>query len=86
DWATTKHQSKPIMIAEWGAYHRIGRDTDKSFLYDSVLPQLSKRPAIKAIVHFDTKTDDEGGRDISVDSTTAGLASFRRLAPARSST
>jgi hypothetical protein len=80
DWATTKHQGKPIMVAEWGAYHRIGRDTDKSPVYDSVLPQLLKRPAIKAIVHFDTKADDEGDRDISVDSTPAGLASFKKLA------
>jgi hypothetical protein len=80
EWATTRHPGKPIMIAEWGGYHRIGNDTDKSPVYNSVLPELVKRPAIKAIVHFDTKADDEGNRDISIDSTLAGLASFRRLA------
>ncbi|WP_146169103.1 CBM96 family carbohydrate-binding protein [Actinoplanes italicus] len=80
EWATTEHAGKPIMIAEWGAYHRIGRTTDKSFVYDSVLPELARRPAIKAIVHFDTKADDEGDRDISIGSTPAGLASFKRLA------
>jgi hypothetical protein len=80
DWATTKHPGKPIMIAEWGAYHRIGNNTDKSPVYNSVLPELLKRPAIKAIVHFDTKADDEGNRDISIDSTPAGLASFKKLA------
>ncbi|BAL88720.1 hypothetical protein AMIS_35000 [Actinoplanes missouriensis 431] len=80
DWAATTHPGKPIMIAEWGAYHRIGRATDKSFVYNSVLSELVKRPAIKAIVHFDTKADDEGDRDISIDSTPAGLASFKKLA------
>jgi hypothetical protein len=45
-----------------------------------VLPELKKRPQIKAIVYFDTKSDDEGDRDISVDSTPAGLAAFRTLA------
>jgi hypothetical protein len=80
EWATTKHPGKPIMIAEWGGYHRIGNNTDKSAVYNSVLAELVKRPAIKAIVHFDTKADDEGNRDISIDSTPAGLASFKRLA------
>ncbi|MET0422353.1 MAG: endoglucanase, partial [Actinoplanes sp.] len=80
EWATTKHASKPLMVAEWGAYHRIGHTTDKSAVYNSVLTELAKRPAIKAIVYFDTKHDDEGDRDISVDSSAASLASFRRLA------
>ncbi|GIF15635.1 glycosyl hydrolase [Actinoplanes teichomyceticus] len=80
DWATTKHASKPLMIAEWGAYHRVGKRADKSFVYDSVLAELKKRPAIKAIVHFDTKHDDEGDRDISIDSTSSSLSAFRKLA------
>ncbi|MEU4693907.1 DNRLRE domain-containing protein [Actinoplanes sp. NPDC023714] len=80
DWAVTKHAGKPIMVAEWGAYHRIGKNTDKSAVYNDVLPELLKRPAIKAIVHFDTKADDEGDRDISIGSTPAGLASFKKLA------
>ncbi|WP_244945130.1 CBM96 family carbohydrate-binding protein [Couchioplanes caeruleus] len=79
-WATTQHPGKPIMIAEWGGYHQIGKATDKSPVYHSVLPELVKRPAIKAIVHFDTKADDEGNRDISIDSTPAGLAAFKKLA------
>ncbi|MEV4276146.1 glycoside hydrolase family 26 protein [Actinoplanes xinjiangensis] len=80
DWAVSKHQSKPIMVAEWGAYHRVGRNTDKSAVYNSVVPELRKRPAIKAIVHFDTKKDDQGDRDISIDSTKASLAAFKKLA------
>jgi len=80
DWATTKHATKPIMIAEWGVYHRIGKPTDKTAGYNSVLPELAKRPGIKAIVYFDTKNDDEGNRDISIDSTKNNLAAFRKLA------
>ncbi|SFG01111.1 hypothetical protein SAMN05421541_1431, partial [Actinoplanes philippinensis] len=51
-----------------------------SAVYDSVVPELRKRPAIKAIVHFDTKRDNQGDRDISIDSTPASLAAFKKLA------
>jgi hypothetical protein len=79
-WATRQHASKPIMIAEWGVYHRIGKKADKTAAYRSVLPELAKRPGIKAIVYFDTARDDEGNRDISINSTKANLAAFRALA------
>ncbi|WP_240670344.1 DUF7594 domain-containing protein [Actinoplanes solisilvae] len=82
DWSTTKHAAKPIMVAEWGAYHRVGRTTDKSPVFNSVLPELAKRPAIKAIVYFDTAKDDEGDRDISINSTPTALAAFKKLAAA----
>jgi beta-mannanase len=80
DWATTRHAAKPMMVVEWGVYHRLGRIADKSPAYNSVLPELRKRPAIKAIVYFDTKRDDEGNRDISIDSSKPSLAAFRNLA------
>jgi beta-mannanase len=80
DWATTKHAAKPLMVAEWGVYHRVGKLTDKSAGYRSVLPELAKRPNIKAIVYFDTKQDDQGDRDISIDGTKGNLAAFRALA------
>ncbi|AGZ42651.1 CBM96 family carbohydrate-binding protein [Actinoplanes friuliensis] len=80
DWATTKHASKPIMVAEWGVYHRVGKVADKSAGFRSVLPELKKRPGIKAIVYFDTKRDDQGDRDISIDSTKTALAAFKTLA------
>jgi hypothetical protein len=79
-WATTQHPSKPIMVAEWGAYHSIKGSGDKAAVYRSVLPELAKRPAVKAIVYFDTKNDDTGDRDISIDSSAASLAAFRTLA------
>jgi beta-mannanase len=80
DWSTTKHAGKPIMIVEWGVYHRVGRVLDKSAAFNSVLPELKKRPAIKAISYFDTKRDDEGDRDISINSSRSSLAAFRALA------
>jgi beta-mannanase len=79
-WATTAHPSKPMMVAEWGAYHRVGRVVSKAAQFASVLPELAKRPAIKAIVYFDTKHDAFGDRDISIDSSAPSLAAFRRLA------
>ena len=80
DWAVTRHPSKPIMLAEWGVYHRAGKTVDKSAGFASVLPELRKRPAVKAIVYFDTKRDDQGDRDISINSTKPALAAFRTLA------
>jgi hypothetical protein len=68
------------MVAEWGAYHRVGKIADKAPVYDSVKAELAKRPAIKAIVYFDTKKDDEGDRDISIDSTSSALSAFKKLA------
>ncbi|GID28267.1 glycoside hydrolase family 26 protein [Paractinoplanes brasiliensis] len=80
DWATRNHPSKPLMVAEWGAYHRIGKVVDKSKQFNSVLPELAKRPKVKAIVYFDTKKDAFGDRDISIDSAPSSLAAFRTLA------
>jgi len=80
EWSVARHPGKPIMIAEWGVYHRVGRVSDKSAGYRSVLPELKKRPGIKAIVYFDTSRDDQGNRDISIDSARSSLAAFRTLA------
>jgi hypothetical protein len=80
DWATTAHPTKPIMVAEWGVYHRTTHTVDKSPAFRTVAPELAKRPAIKAIVYFDTERDDEGDRNISIASTPPALATFRDLA------
>jgi len=80
EWATTKHPGKPMMIAEWGAYHRIGHPADKAPAFNSVRAELAKRPAVKAIVYFDTKHDDTGDRDISINSSASALTAFKKLA------
>jgi glycosyl hydrolase family 26 len=80
DWAVRNHPTKPIMVAEWGMYHRTKSIVDKAAAFNTVIPELKSHPAVKAVVYFDTKSDDEGDRDISVNSTPAGLAAFKKIA------
>jgi hypothetical protein len=61
-------------------YHRTKVITDKSAAYATVLPELKAHPAVKAIVYFDTASDNEGDRDISVNSLPSSLAAFRTVA------
>ncbi|MFI5895237.1 DNRLRE domain-containing protein [Actinoplanes sp. NPDC051513] len=80
DWSVKNHPSKPIMVAEWGMYHRIAYPTSKAAAFGTVVPELTKHPKVKAIVYFDTAQDDEGDRNIAVDSTADSLAAFRKAA------
>ncbi len=80
DWSVKNHPNKPIMVAEWGMYHRVAKVTSKAAAYRTVLPELVKRPQIKAVVYFDTAQDDEGDRNIAVNSTADSLTAFRALA------
>jgi hypothetical protein len=80
DYMVRNHPAKPIMVAEWGMYHRVAYPTDKSAAFNSVLPELKTHPAVKAIVYFDTAADNEGDRNIAVNSTPSSLAAFRTLA------
>ena len=80
DWAVTNHPGKPVMVAEWGMYHRRASVTDKAAAFASVIPELKAHPAVKAVVYFDTASDDEGDRDISVNSLPSSLAAFRTVA------
>jgi beta-mannanase len=80
DWAVQNHPAKPIMVAEWGMYHRRASVTDKSAAFNTVLPELKAHPAVKAVVYFDTASDDEGDRDISVNSRASSLAAFKKVA------
>jgi hypothetical protein len=61
-------------------YHRTKVITDKAPAYRTVVPELTAHPRVKAIVYFDTASDDEGDRDISVNSTATGLTAFREVA------
>ncbi len=80
DWSVKNHPSKPIMVAEWGMYHRIAYPTSKAAAFKTVVPELAKHPKIKAIVYFDTAQDDEGDRNIAVNSTADSLTAFRQVA------
>ncbi len=74
DWATTKHPGKPVMVAEWGVYHglKANEAVDKAPAFNTVLPQLKARPAVKALVYFDTPRDDQAT------ATSASSAATRR--------
>ncbi|WP_433371059.1 DNRLRE domain-containing protein [Actinoplanes sp. CA-142083] len=80
DWSATNHPSKPIMVAEWGMYHRVAYPTSKAAAFATVVPELAKHPKVKAVVYFDTAKDDEGDRNIAVDSTADSLAAFKKVA------
>jgi hypothetical protein len=68
------------MVAEWGMYHRVAYPTDKAAAFHTVLPVLKAHPQIKAVVYFDTAADDEGDRNIAVNSTPGSLTAFRAVA------
>jgi beta-mannanase len=80
DWAVRNHPSKPIMVAEWGMYHRVAYPTSKAAAFASVVPSLAAHPKVKAVVYFDTAKDDTGDRNIAVDSTPDSLGAFRQVA------
>ena len=80
-WATTRHPSKPIMVAEWGVYDLsttvVGKN--KADVFNTVLGDLSAMPAIKGLVYFET-AKDQSGHDIRVDNTPTALAAFKKIA------
>jgi hypothetical protein len=80
-WATTQHPTKPIVAAEWGVYDLsttvVG--ANKAKVFDTVLPDLTALPAVKAIVYFET-AKDQSGHDIRVDDTPEALAAFKKVA------
>ena len=80
EWAVRNHPTKPIMVAEWGMYHRRAVVTDKAAAFASVVGELKAHPAVKAIVYFDTASDDQGDRDISVNSQASSLVAFKKVA------
>jgi hypothetical protein len=80
DWAVQTHPNKPLMVAEWGMYHRVANKTDKSAAFATVLPELKAHPGVKAIVYFDTAKDNSGDRDISVNSLPSSLTAFKQVA------
>jgi hypothetical protein len=80
DWSVRNHPLKPIMVAEWGMYHRISRPTSKAAAFGGVLDTLKSHPGIKAVVYFDTAQDKDGDRNIAVDSTPDSLTAFRLVA------
>ena len=78
-WALTKN--KPIMVAEWAVYEckTACSPTEKAKIHAKVVEQMKAMPAIKAMVAFDTASDQQG-LDMRIDSTPEALASFKKIA------
>jgi hypothetical protein len=78
NWATSQYPDKPLMVAEWGVWHSRGNPAHKARFYRSVGTQIGRFPRIKALVHFDTPSNQKGW-DSRVDSTSDGLVAYREL-------
>ncbi len=78
NWAVTKHRSKPLMIAEWGVWSSKRNPRYKADFYRRLGSELRKFPRIKAMVQFETPSNQKG-QDSSVDSTRAALNAYREL-------
>ena len=69
------------MVAEWGLWRSSG-DPHSAALFASVARQLARFPRIKALVYFDTPSD-QLGRDSRIDQARSTLTAFRDLAQHR---
>jgi hypothetical protein len=79
NWALTT--KKPIMVAEWAVYEcrTACSPAEKAKIHAQVVQQMKAMPAIKAMVAFDTASDQQG-LDMRIDSTPQALASYKKLA------
>jgi hypothetical protein len=79
NWAVTT--GKPVMVAEWAVYEckTACSAEEKAKIHAKVVEQMKAMPAIKALVAFDTASDQQG-LDMRIDSTPQALASFKRIA------
>ncbi|GID96750.1 hypothetical protein Adi01nite_61620 [Amorphoplanes digitatis] len=78
NWATRRHPSKPLMVAEWGVWTSKRNPGHKAEFYREVGRQIGRFPRIRAMVHFDTPHSQKG-RDSRVDATPSSLQAYREL-------
>ncbi|MDF5754800.1 hypothetical protein [Spongiactinospora sp. TRM90649] len=77
-WMQTRFPSKPIMVAEWGAFERAGDHTFKRRFFDSVRSRIQRYPQVKAMVYFDSALAPRG--DTRFDTSAGAGRAFRDLA------
>jgi hypothetical protein len=80
-WLTTRHASKPFMVAEWGVKEGVNNPDGKAKYYASVAANISKYPAIKAMVYFDEPASPAGedAGDTEPSSSALSLAAWQKL-------
>ncbi|MEV4344360.1 glycosyl hydrolase [Actinoplanes sp. NPDC049596] len=77
-WAVSRHPNKPLMLAEWGVWSSKRNTRYKADFYRRMGHDIRKFPRIKAMVQFETPSNQKG-QDSSVDSTPAALNAYRQL-------
>jgi hypothetical protein len=78
NWATARHPSKPLMVAEWGVWRSEANPGHQAAFYRSVAAEIGSFPRLRALVPF-TTSSDQRGRNSCVDSDAASLGAFRDL-------
>ncbi|GAA0500460.1 hypothetical protein GCM10010167_69780 [Paractinoplanes deccanensis] len=77
-WAVARHPNKPLMLAEWGVWSSKRNTRYKADFYRRMGDDIREFPRIKAMVQFETPSNQKG-QDSSVDSTPAALNAYRKL-------
>jgi hypothetical protein len=67
------------MLAEWAIYEYTADVTQKAKVFTTVLPDMAKYPALKAMVYFDSPKT-QNGTDTRMDSSAQSLTEFRKIA------
>ncbi|GAB2599235.1 hypothetical protein Aab01nite_75510 [Paractinoplanes abujensis] len=78
NWAKMRHPGKPLMLAEWGVWSSRRNPQYKADFYRRLGHEIRQFPRIKAMVQFETPSNQKG-QDSSVDSTPAALHAYRKL-------
>lgn len=78
NWASRRHPGKPLMLAEWGVWSSKRNPRYKAEFYRRMGSEIREFPRIKAMVQFETPSNQKG-QDSSVDSTPAALDAYRKL-------
>jgi hypothetical protein len=81
NWAASQFPDKPLMLSEWGVWYSPNNPAHMSTFFDTVGQQIQLFPRVKALVYFDTPSDQRG-KDSRVDATPDSLLAYRRLGQA----
>lgn len=76
-WATSQHPGKPLMLGEWGVYYKSSEPARQGWFFDDVRNNLSKYPALKAMMYFNANRTPKG--TTRIDANANSLAAFQRL-------